>query len=307
MRCAMVCSFGGESSQGHKGHNEDCACYYLAQQGEDLIIFLGVCDGLGGLEHGELASSSVLSSFAGWFQREVPQLAGSCRHMELAKQQWEQLAVRENQRLYSMGHAQHTRMGTAMAALLLWGEDYLLMNVGDVRGYLLRGGLRQITVEQSYVAREVEAGRLSQAEVRHHPYRNILLQCIGAGQSMEPAFSVGKIQMGDTFLLCSDGLCHELWDAEIEALLNSASAAGEALQWGIEELVRRVRQRGEQDDITAVAIKLDMASASKRRGPIWPFGRRRAAAPLIPLQIERSVWLGARPEGSPDAPGGPQR
>lgn len=255
----MIYSFGGLSSYGSKKLNQDCAYYCLAECGEEYIAFLVVCDGMGGLEHGELASTTVLSAFEMWFQREIPSLANRFDRMEQVRLQWNELLDYENRHLYEISQQQNIQMGTALAALLLWEDSYLSVNVGDVRGYLLRNRLEQLTVDQSYVAEQVAAGRLTQDEARVHPGQHILLHCIGLEKKLEAVFTSGKTQDNDIYLLCSDGFTHKLWDAELEALLRDqrSTALGDSLQDGLTELVFRARQRGEQDDITAIAIRQD--------------------------------------------------
>lgn len=297
----MVYSFGGMSDPGMKAVNQDCASWCLAECGGERIVLLAVCDGMGGLAHGELASAGVATEFEAWFRREISAL--SCRpdRMDLVRQQWDQLIGQKNAQLCQ----QPAQMGTALAVLLLWEEDYLLVNVGDVRGYLLRDRLEQLSVDQSYVSNLVATGRLSREEARRHPNRNILLQCIGADDAVEPVFSAGKTRNGDIYLLCSDGLVHEIWDAEIETLLKESCRAvqGDVLQNGIEELIRRARQRGEIDDITAIAVRQDgsprrRACPDDRGGLGRLFDRgKRPQDQASPLCLERTERLGVQGEG----------
>lgn len=300
----MIYAFGGVSDRGRKPLNQDCASYQLARLDKEHVALVTVCDGMGGLEHGERASASVLRAFAAWFRREIPVLAERRDRMEVARWQWGRLLEQQNLTLCRQAQG-GVQMGTAMAAVLLWEDSYLTVNVGDVRGYLLRDRLQQVTVDQSFVAEAVAAGRLTPEEARVHPQRNILLQCVGVNEQVQPVFSEGKTKGNDAWLLCSDGFVHELWDAEMEALLSGkgTGAPGEALQTGLEELLSRARQRGETDDITAIAVRQTGTPLHKKFPEDRNWIQRKLGkdqpqiAQPVPLELLQEVFLGAAAQG----------
>lgn len=130
------------------------------------------------------------------------------------------------------------------------------MNIGDSRIYERKNVLHQLTQDQSLVAREIAAGRITEEESRHHPQRNILLQCLGAGNHITPVFTTGKIRNDALYLLCSDGLVHEMSPEELAerfqaVYLNSKDVMTDTLR----EATELCKIRGETDNITSVLIK----------------------------------------------------
>lgn len=86
----------------------------------------------------------------------------------------------------------------------------------------MNGELHQLTEDQSLIAQEIKAGRLSPKEAKHDRRRNIILQCVGASKQLRVAYRWGKVVENDVFFLCSDGFVHELEDEEIEAFFRPA-------------------------------------------------------------------------------------
>ena len=149
-------------------------------------------------------------------------------------------------------------MGTTMTALSLVpsededGDDLLLVvNVGDSRTYLLRDGeLTQVTEDHSLVEDLVREGRITEAEARIHPQRNILTRVLGNEPDVEvDEFPVIPVA-GDRYLLCSDGLFNEVEDDRIAAVLRRIADPGEAAR----ELVRLANEGGGRDNITVVVV-----------------------------------------------------
>ncbi|MEV7012981.1 Stp1/IreP family PP2C-type Ser/Thr phosphatase [Streptosporangium sp. NPDC051022] len=161
---------------------------------------LAVADGMGGHAHGEVASSVAIAAMSSL--EEETQNADLLSAIEAA--------VRDaNRRLYQMvGRDPSLKgMGTTLTAMLWSGTRVALVHVGDSRAYLLRSGeLYQITHDHTLVQSLVDDGRITQEEAATHPQRSILLRALDGSGEVEPDLSLREAQVGDRYLLCSDGL-----------------------------------------------------------------------------------------------------
>ncbi|MGP9489351.1 PP2C family protein-serine/threonine phosphatase [Glutamicibacter sp. 287] len=127
----------------------------------------------------------------------------------------------------------------------------LLVNVGDSRGYRLRGQeLRQLTRDHSAVQEMVDAGQITEAEARSHPHRNLITRALGAGADSQPDLTVLQPRIGDRYLLCSDGLSGELTEMNIQELLINHPDRQEATQ----VLTQAALEAGGRDNIAVVVI-----------------------------------------------------
>ncbi|MBG0814284.1 Stp1/IreP family PP2C-type Ser/Thr phosphatase [Planomonospora sp. ID82291] len=161
---------------------------------------LAVADGMGGHAHGEVASSVAIAAMS---SLEEDALGGDLLSAIEA-------AVRDaNRRLHEMvGRDPSLKgMGTTLTAMLWSGTRVALVHVGDSRAYLLRAGeLYQITHDHTLVQSLVDDGRITQEEAATHPQRSILLRALDGSGEVDPDLSLREAQVGDRYLLCSDGL-----------------------------------------------------------------------------------------------------
>src|SRR5262249_47045628 len=144
-------------------------------------------------------------------------------------------------------------MGQKAAAVLSWEGRVLLDHVGATRVYHFRAGLvRQVTRDQTLVARMVEMGKLSPEEALTHPSRNEVTQAVGKYADIQPAAYDLKVASGDWLIVACDGLHAHVDEHLLAATLRAAatSAAGLAQQ-----LVDLPDQRGGSDNCTVVAVR----------------------------------------------------
>ncbi|MGL3806513.1 PP2C family protein-serine/threonine phosphatase [Paeniglutamicibacter sp. R2-26] len=131
------------------------------------------------------------------------------------------------------------------------GVRLMLLNVGDSRGYRLRGGkLTQLTLDHSAVQELIDAGTITEAEARIHPQRNLITRALGAGGNSVPDSQFHELVEGDRYLLCSDGLTGEVDPARIEHILNRVPDRAEAMT----RLVDAALASGGRDNISVVVI-----------------------------------------------------
>lgn len=241
-----------------KETNQDSICVRRASiVGSGETVLAVVCDGMGGLKKGEVASAAAVNAFGRWFDDNLQQLpALCCTEFSQVRLQWWRLVEKLHQELLRYSAKTQIQLGTTVAAFFAYGDRYLTMNIGDSRVYERKSAFRQLTKDQSLVAREVAAGRITEEESRHHPQRNVLLQCVGAGEHITPVFSEGKVQNKALYLLCSDGLCHEMSLEELEEHFQYVYLVSkDAMTAALKEATELCERRGETDNITALLIK----------------------------------------------------
>lgn len=249
-----------------KSVNQDSLTVKVANTpcGEAVIAVL--CDGMGGLEQGEVASAVVVRAYEQWFLKELtPFLAGGFSGAELERR-WRAVANDCNARIKDYGRARKADMGTTLTVMLLLDGQYYISHVGDCRVYVMGNGMEQLTADHTYVAREVALGHMTPEQAKNDARRNVLLQCIGMVPSVEPDFLQGEFYDGDSFLVCSDGFRHEISEKEI---YDYCHVALEDMDWSVgvrlensgvmngqlRYLIDRNKACGEKDNISAILVK----------------------------------------------------
>lgn len=238
----------------YRSANQDAYCVRIAQTAAGLVALAVVCDGMGGLKHGEVASATVVNAFAAWFDGlSAAQLSAGLTDAAV-NGAWGRLLQDSHEKIKRFGQAHALRLGTTVSALLLTPARYHLLQVGDSRIYLQDSqGTCQLTVDQTLATRELLAGRLSQeafaSDQRHH----ILLQCVG-DRSVAPVFSQGRTPPAGACVLCSDGYYHHLSPSQLHGVL-TCGVGRAALQQGLLGLGNTARALGEQDNMTCVALR----------------------------------------------------
>jgi serine/threonine protein phosphatase PrpC len=144
-------------------------------------------------------------------------------------------------------------MSTTLTAVLFGGSRYCLLNIGDSRTYLLRGGeLAQLTRDDSYVQLLVDQGHISQEAAGSHPQRNLVLQALTGEEVMEPSMTVREAHADDRFMLCSDGLT----DVVAHPALLEVLSGGEP-QECVDRLVALALEAGTRDNVTVLVADVE--------------------------------------------------
>jgi len=219
-----------------RSSNQDAMSVFSRTDGSQLLV---VADGMGGHQGGEIASQLAIDAIGATFTgstgpatqvlREAFQVANS------------EIRARAQREPHLMG------MGTTGVALWLGSDGRIFVaHVGDSRAYRFRYGcLEALTADHSVVGEMLRRGLLTQAEAEVHPRRNELMRSIGSQESLEVDLAEVGAEAGDQFLLCSDGLCGIVDDAEIGAVLLREPPASAVLR-----LIELANARGGPDNIT---------------------------------------------------------
>lgn len=239
-----------------KKTNQDSVLFKQGSYSGGEILMAIVCDGMGGLVKGELASATVIRAFAKWFDEEMPyELENLDLHVIGGK--WSLMLKDLNVKIIEYAKKNHITMGTTFTGVLFVGDELVVAHVGDTRLYHISNGLRQITNDQTFIAREIKNGTMTLEQAKTDKRRNMLLQCVGASDILEPEVIIGKQEKG-AYILCSDGFRHEITEKEIIESLSPINLINkESMHANAKYLMELVKQRNEKDNISVVLIKAD--------------------------------------------------
>lgn len=212
----------------------------------DRGLLIAVCDGMGGPNAGEIASSLALEVL----ESEMQRLSDACPRPELFRKAVEVV----NRRVWTEAslHPELSGMGTTLTAALVCRARVLIAHVGDSRAYFARNGrVEQITRDQSIAGQLVASGSLTEEQAQASPFRHVLLQAVGLKEKVEIALDGIDLVGGDTLLLCSDGLSGKVGIADLARHL-----LGNDLEADADALVALANERGGEDNITVVLARI---------------------------------------------------
>ena len=239
-----------------KSTNQDALTVKTLNTPQGKMVFALLCDGMGGLAKGELASATVIRAFDRWLAEEFFAMStGEIPERELYVQ-WDRVVREQNSIIRAYGERNGFRLGTTVVAILLTQTRYYAINIGDSRLYEIFDTVRQLTSDQTLVAREIALGNITPEDAEKDPRRNVLLQCIGASEDVSAEFLSGSVRKDAVYMLCSDGFRHEISNSEIyEEIQPERMLSEETILQNAAKLVDTVKQRGERDNISVALIR----------------------------------------------------
>lgn len=241
-----------------KETNQDSCCIKEAVTDKGTVLMAVICDGMGGLSKGEVASATLIKTFCTWFEQELPVLLARDNPLDEVAYCWDRIIKEQNQNIAAYGKNLKIQLGSTITAMLIIENNkYLIAHVGDSRAYRFTNAKVEIlTEDQTVVAREIKQGRLTPQQAETDPRRSVLLQCVGASRIVEPAFYYGEVTQEECYMLCSDGFRHVITPKEMhDAFAPYQNANEEQMQAHIVDLVELNKFRHENDNITALLIK----------------------------------------------------
>lgn len=233
-------------------NNEDSFGYDLASG-----IFV-VCDGMGGMAAGEVASAAAVKELVEHFCLNAE--AGASMEDRLYK-----AILHTNREVYQLAQdsAQRRGMGTTLVSACIDGQRLLIGNVGDSRAYFLREGVcAQITNDHSFLAEQVRSGSMNAEEALASPLQSVITRAIGSAESVQPDIFTGSINPGDIVLLTSDGLTRYADGKAIAEIVLSCASLPEACQ----ALIDTAKRQGAVDNVTCMLLQFLPADAEASGG-----------------------------------------
>ena len=216
-----------------------------------------LCDVMGGLSHGEIASRLIVSAFEDWAELNLPILAQSEIYDGDIRRQWTEIIESQNNAIRLFGEQNGFKIGSTATVMLLTETRYYILNIGDSRAYKISGGgVTRITADHTVIENEIKLGNMTEAQAMNSPMRSVLTRCIGISDSAEPDMFFGDIEPETVYLLCSDGFRHLITEEEMKTslLISAKSQDPEHIETGIKNLIDLNKARGETDNISAVVI-----------------------------------------------------
>ena len=239
-----------------KSTNQDSVLLKHASTAKGEVLLAVICDGMGGLSKGELASKTVVMEFSRWFSEELP-FELNAVDTEVIAGKWVLMLKDLNRRIALYGSKNGVELGTTFTGVLFVGDEYVCVHVGDTRLYEIGNEVKQLTEDQTFITREIKSGRMTPEEAKTDKRRNVLLQCVGASKIIEPDIIRGRTQKG-IYMLCSDGFRHELTNEEIlENFAPINMVNKKAMHGNAQYLIEKVKSRREKDNISVLLIKAD--------------------------------------------------
>lgn len=215
--------------------NEDSLSLQKVSVKHRDAVFMIVCDGIGGLSRGEWASGFVAERMTQWFwERAVGVLTRRGWEEVLERSAVRQMmSLQEEMEWYEKNY--DLRCGTTCTMAVVCNRRFLVLHCGDSRAYLLGKKERQLTTD--------------------HRCDNRLMKCIGDFGFQRPDKICGKLKKGEILLLCTDGYCSGAPEGFFLESLIRKNAEESALSKDLQKVGRFLLAHGEQDNLTAAALK----------------------------------------------------
>ncbi|SDM73489.1 Stp1/IreP family PP2C-type Ser/Thr phosphatase [Acetanaerobacterium elongatum] len=214
----------------------------------DGSVWAVVCDGMGGENGGEVASTlavdSISQSIARGYRSDMT--ANSVRTMLLSAISAANIRVYDK----AMSSELLSRMGTTVVAAVVAGGAAHIAYAGDSRVYLISGNMaEQVTKDHTMVQALVERGEITSDQAKNHPQKHVITRALGVEQGIEIDYCEVQAKEGDVLMICTDGLTNYVEESEMAEIVRRAGPDG-----CLEALINMANERGGTDNITIVAI-----------------------------------------------------
>jgi protein phosphatase len=218
----------------------------------DMTVCI-VADGMGGQAAGEVASKRAIDVIPRELRKNLPQATDDGQVKSILRR----AVVQANEEIIAMAalDRDYRNMGTTVV-VALWrkGSELYLANLGDSRAYLVRDNIiEQLTIDHSLAQALVENKTISPAEAKEHRFRNVLWKYLGSKEVGEgPEVKIAPVQVGDRFLLCTDGLTGPVNDEQILKFM-SENPDVQACADGLGQLAL---DQGSRDNVSCIVIEV---------------------------------------------------
>ena len=225
--------------------NQDSAAYSVISND---CIWAVVCDGMGGVSGGKIASSLAVE--------HISEVLEKAYRDDLHGEQLSALLIRAvdeaNSMIYrcAMENPDYAGMGTTCDLALVRGSAVHIVHVGDSRTYSVRGrNILQLTEDHSVVQEMVNRGEITPDEALRHPNKHYITRAIGVNHEVHIDYIEAEYEQGDVILICSDGLSNYVSKADMIRVVNECK--GDLM---VDTLVELAKRHGGHDNITVTVI-----------------------------------------------------
>jgi serine/threonine protein phosphatase PrpC len=255
MRAPLRIEAGTRTDIGRvRKNNEDCF------QIEPALNLYVLSDGMGGEAHGEVASALAVKTVVAHCQqaensRATPTFGEPRPDVSERTNRLASAIHLANRKVFEMASANPAQKGMGATIIAAWveGQRLSLAHVGDSRAYLLRAGsLDQLTADHSLVAEKVRVGILTPQEADASELQSVLTRAVGTNENVEVDADEQMLLVGDSLLLCSDGLTRMATDPEIASMLLTSPSA----QMAADRLVDLANENGGVDNVSVIVLRV---------------------------------------------------
>ena len=235
-------------------HNEDAVA-------SDLDIGLIVlADGMGGYNAGEVASEMAILTIIAELKEQLPRITAG-KLLESTGLQPETAALisavaKANEAIYSVSQSQPqcAGMGTTLVAAVFTNNKLISGHIGDSRLYRMRGtNLTQLTEDHSLLQEQLRAGLITPEQAKFSNNKNLVTRALGIDTEAELEVREYHVEVGDVYLLCSDGLSDLVDDEEIELTLLTLNAN---LELAANQLIQMANDYGGKDNVSVILVRV---------------------------------------------------
>ena len=252
----MIYQFCSRTDTGRaRDNNEDSVAF------DEVAQVAVLADGMGGYNAGEVASgiaTAFIKVEMGRWLSEAGQIAKSKdvrRAMEIC-------VNNANLSIFNSANAnpKYAGMGTTLVMGVFRSGVVQIGHIGDSRCYRLRGAtLEQITRDHSLLQEQIDAGMVTAEQAQHSNIKNLVTRAMGVEDSVLMDINEFEVELGDIYMMCSDGLSDMVTDAGIaKILLGPADLAQKA-----ELLVNEANDNGGRDNISVLLVEASEAMEKK--------------------------------------------
>jgi protein phosphatase len=253
----MRVSFEGDTNVGVKrSRNED----NLLKLGEENLFC--VADGMGGHSSGEVASQIAVEGIANFFKatrqdEDITWPYKMDKNRPYDENRFIMSIKLANLRIFeaSQREARYRGMGTTVAGInFTESGDVLVAHVGDSRVYVIRNNqMRQLTEDHSLLNDYIKAKKLTPEEIANFPHKNVIVRALGMKETVLVDLNRFKVQIGDVYMMCSDGLSGMITDEQIFEVVSKASDLNQASK----ALIAMANEAGGVDNITVILARIE--------------------------------------------------
>ncbi|MDD2973166.1 MAG: serine/threonine-protein phosphatase [Lachnospiraceae bacterium] len=225
--------------RGCRENNQDSITIQSVTTRKGPVCMACVCDGVGGLPHGEIASGYIVEELTGWFYEEVvPMMQCGTLHLRIRKAFYRKsYEIHRKMKQYSQESRQ--RMGSTCTCLVITRKKYFIFHIGDTRSYKIGMRIKCLTRD-------------------HMADAHTLAKCMESGKWNRPDCRCGSYRKNEGFLLCSDGYRHYTSEQNFAEILGYGTIrkkTEQELTKCLQEIGKRNKHRGETDNMSAIYLR----------------------------------------------------
>ncbi len=255
----MIYTFFTKTDPGRaRENNEDSVAH------DDTTRLAVLADGMGGYNAGEIASGMATAFIKSEMTRWLTEAGKHAKTKEI-RRALEICVDNANRSIYNAAssNAQYSGMGTTLVVGVFQGDKLMLGHIGDSRCYRLRGNdFLQITRDHSLLQEQIDAGLLTAEQAATSSYKNLVTRALGVDDTVLLELNEYDVEVGDIYLMCSDGLSDMVEDAEIAGILGGE----QSMEHKAEQLISVANEHGGRDNISVLLAQVTVGN--EKRGLI---------------------------------------